>query len=442
MKPSFTPCFFSKASLCRLRRATTFVMSTSLKVVSMAAVFCACFSRSAMRFLRRVMRTRSSRAPAGRAAAGADGAGAAGVGATGAIVVLPRASRTASTSPLVSRPSLPEAAISLGSSLFSSISLRTAGASGSAAAAGFGVSLAGAFGVSLAAGLGAGAAAPSPITPSTAPTSTVLPASTRISLSVPAAGANTSSVTLSVSSSSSGSSTFIGSPTLFIHFATVASVTDSPRAGTTMFADMTTSIAERWDCGAPARSMLSEIQGLVDKECLLAVVAPQQAGCRRCRGGTADVEQAPLLVLDGGKDGFDLGAHERPGAHVARLFLAPEDLGLRPRAQLGGQRLGREREELLQSQEADVLDAAPLALLEQVVIDLAGAEDDALDLAVVAQRDVVVQHAVEGGARPHVRKLRDAQLVPQKGLRRHDDQGLAEVAMQLPSQRMEEVQRR
>ena len=42
-------------------------MSTSLKVVSMAAVFCASFSRSAMRFRSRVILTRSSR-PAGRAA--------------------------------------------------------------------------------------------------------------------------------------------------------------------------------------------------------------------------------------------------------------------------------------------------------------------------------------------------------------------------------------
>jgi hypothetical protein len=53
-----------------------------------------------------------------------------------------------------------------------------------------------------------------------------------ISASVPATGAGTSTVTLSVSSSTSGSSTATGSPTAFIHFATVASVTDSPSAGT------------------------------------------------------------------------------------------------------------------------------------------------------------------------------------------------------------------
>src|SRR5262249_47864972 len=239
---------------------------------------------------------------------GAVGVGAGIVGAAGAIVVLPRPSRKVSTSPLVSRPSLPEAAMSFGSSLFSSISLRTAGDSGSAASAGFGRSLTGALGASLAAGFGADAASPSPITPSTAPTSTVLPASTRISLSVPAAGANTSSVTLSVSSSSSGSSTFIGSPTLFIHFATVASVTDSPRAGTTRFAVMMASN------GALAGSVLGEIQCLVDEEGLLFVVATQQAGGRRGRGGTAHIKQAPLLVLDVGEHRFDLGADEGPGA--------------------------------------------------------------------------------------------------------------------------------
>src|SRR5262249_9192386 len=159
-------------------------------------------------------------------------------GGGGAIVVLPRPSRKVRTSPLVSRPSLPEAAISFGSRLFSSISLRTAGDSGSAAAAGFGGSLAGTLGASLATGFGAGAAAPSPITPSTAPTSTVVPASTLIALSTPATFAKTSRVTLSVSSSSNGSSTCTVSPTALNHLETVASVTDSPSGSTTMFVAM------------------------------------------------------------------------------------------------------------------------------------------------------------------------------------------------------------
>ncbi len=53
-----------------------------------------------------------------------------------------------------------------------------------------------------------------------------------ISASVPEAGALTSSVTLSVSSSTSGSSCFTASPGFLNHLATVASETDSPSVGT------------------------------------------------------------------------------------------------------------------------------------------------------------------------------------------------------------------
>ena len=62
MKPSFTPCFFSNSSLYSLRSAMTALMSTSLKVVSIAAVFCASFRRRAMVWRSRVIGTRSSRA--------------------------------------------------------------------------------------------------------------------------------------------------------------------------------------------------------------------------------------------------------------------------------------------------------------------------------------------------------------------------------------------
>jgi len=53
-----------------------------------------------------------------------------------------------------------------------------------------------------------------------------------ISASVPAAGAFTSTVTLSVSSSTSGSSASIVAPAAFSQRATVAEVTLSPRVGT------------------------------------------------------------------------------------------------------------------------------------------------------------------------------------------------------------------
>ncbi len=63
MKPSRVPlCFFSNASRYSVRSAIAADMSTSLKVVSMAAVFCASFSRLAMVRRSRVILTRSSRA--------------------------------------------------------------------------------------------------------------------------------------------------------------------------------------------------------------------------------------------------------------------------------------------------------------------------------------------------------------------------------------------
>src|SRR5262249_45519039 len=74
--------------------------------------------------------------------------------------------------------------------------------------------------------------APSAILPKSAPTATVSPSLAEISDSTPAAGAGTSIVTLSVSSSTSGSSTATASPGCLNHLPIVASVTDSPSAGT------------------------------------------------------------------------------------------------------------------------------------------------------------------------------------------------------------------
>src|SRR5258705_1865399 len=69
------------------------------------------------------------------------------------------------------------------------------------------------------------------ITASTVPTGTVVPGSTRIALSTPLAMAGISVVTLSVSTSKSGSSALTGSPTFLYQLATVPSVTVSPSCG-------------------------------------------------------------------------------------------------------------------------------------------------------------------------------------------------------------------
>ena len=96
------------------------------------------------------------------------------------------------------------------------------------AAAGLGASASRSEGV----GLTGEAAPPSAMMPSSAPTSTVSPSLTEISPKVPAAGAGTSTETLSVSNSTIGSSMATASPGFFNHWPTVASLTDSPRVGT------------------------------------------------------------------------------------------------------------------------------------------------------------------------------------------------------------------
>ena len=178
MKPSFTPCFFSKTSLYWLRSAMVAVMSTSLKVVSIAAMFCASFRRRAIVWRRRDIDTRSSRA----ASDGADGALAAGAGAAGMTRGLMSAagfSSAAMTSPLVMRPSLPVPAMAAASTLFSVTILRTAG---DKALLGLGRRR---RRIGLRAGASAGfaaapPAAPSSIDPRSAPTLTVLPAAASI----------------------------------------------------------------------------------------------------------------------------------------------------------------------------------------------------------------------------------------------------------------------
>ena len=76
---------------------------------------------------------------------------------------------------------------------------------------------------------------PSEIEPNTAPTSTVSPSLKLISDNVPLIGDGTSKFTLSVSSSTIASSAWTVSPSFFNHLETVASVILSPKVGTKIF---------------------------------------------------------------------------------------------------------------------------------------------------------------------------------------------------------------
>src|SRR5690606_676566 len=114
------------------------------------------------------------------------------------------------------------------------------------------------------------------------------------------------------------------------------------------------------------------------------------------------------------------------------------------------QRLGRERVELLDTQQIDVVDTALLALLVKVVIDLAGAQDDAPDLRILDELDrfvakilrIVPQKPVERAVARYLGNGRHRTLVAQKRFRRHEYQRLAEIALQLPPQYVEIIGRR
>src|SRR5215831_609421 len=146
--------------------------------------------------------------------------------------------------------------------------------------------------------------------PNTAPTGTLAPSWARISPRVPATGAGTSRVTLSVSSSATGSSSATASPGRFSHFETVASVIDSPSGGTLI------SVA------------ISGGERVGDQMRLLFDVPFEKTGRWRRRLGAAG-KACPLRGdLKASEDLLDPPVNEIPGAHILRLFLTPDDFSI------------------------------------------------------------------------------------------------------------------
>ena len=107
----------------------------------------------------------------------------------------------------------------------------TTGAGAGVGAATTGTGATSTTGAGEAAGGAATTAPASPTTPITAPTGTVSPSGTRISVKTPATGEGTSVSTLSVETSNKGSSAATVSPTFLNQRVIVPSVTVSPSCG-------------------------------------------------------------------------------------------------------------------------------------------------------------------------------------------------------------------
>src|SRR5450756_2311866 len=294
-------------------------------------------------------------------------------------------------SPLVTRPSLPEPGTVAASMPLSAEILRTDGASGASAGAALAAAGAtaatggGAAGLAAlagaAAGLAAAPAAPSLICPSNAPTATVSPSLAVISPSTPADGAGTSMVTLSVSSSTRGSSTATASPAFLNQRPMVASVTDSPSVGTRISVivwfllrhgrarpghpRLKVCHRER-KASAPLRAGHDEwwlsAQRVVEQCLELRQVLGHQTGGGGRRSRAAGVTRTLVRRIDLVQHPFEIGLDEMPRAHVARLFLAPDQFGLLETSEFLHQRLQRHRIELLEAHDVDAVSYTHLTL--------------------------------------------------------------------------------
>src|SRR6185295_3837125 len=148
---------------------------------------------------------------------------------------------------------------------------------------------------------------------------------------------------------------------------------------------------------------------------------------------------------------LDMRRDEIPGALVLRLFLAPDNLGLRKAVEFQCQHILREGIELFEAQDLNAALVARFARVHQVEIDFSAAQYDALYLLVVdefhrgrAGHDfgLIAQHAMERRTGAEIDEERGAALMAQKRLWRHQDERLAERAMHLAAQDMEIVRRR
>src|SRR5262245_55461915 len=165
-----------------------------------------------------------------------------------------------------------------------------------------------------------------------------------MSARTPAAGAGTSIVTLSVSSSTSGSSTATRSPGFLNHLPIVASVTDSPSVGTRMSVMFVSSLSPLSLCGRSSQRVFKDRLEL--REMLRHL-----ADCGRGGGRPPRIGDLSVLGVDLLQHPLEIGLDELERAHITRLFLTPGKLRLFEAAKLMHQRTQRHRIELLDAQQ-------------------------------------------------------------------------------------------
>ncbi len=130
-----------------------------------------------------------------------------------------------------------------------------------------------------------------------------------------------------------------------------------------------------------------------------------------------------------------------PSPLILRFLLAPRDVACaRITLELGGEFLARERVELLDTYNRDLVQLARPAFLQEIEIHLAAAEDDALDPLGIKLIDL--RHDNLETAARQLFQPRGRQFMPQQALRRQDDQWAPERPQHLTPQHVKHLPRR
>mmetsp|Transcript_11264 Transcript_11264/g.39232 ORF Transcript_11264/g.39232 Transcript_11264/m.39232 type:complete len:337 (+) Transcript_11264:147-1157(+) len=135
--------------------------------------------------------------------------------------------------------------------------------------------------------------------------------------------------------------------------------------------------------------------------------------------------------------------HVLPRAHVLGLLLCPHQLRVRVRTERGGcEVVVREGRHLLEANDGDVSHLARTPRLRELIVQRAGADDDAAHVLARRVQRLLGDDEAEGRAGPHLLDGAVAGAVVQEILRRGHNERLAEAPDHLSSQDVEEVGRR
>jgi len=173
----------------------------------------------------------------------------------------------------------------------------------------------------------------------------------------------------------------------------------------------------------------------------LHLVDLAHTGRRGGAHGSADISWSLLVAIDLTSSRHDARQAVAVRAHVLRFLLRKDDLSIGIPLDIAGNPIEREGGNLLNSYKSNIRATLLLAFGEELVVNLARAEDEGLNLIWIVPDIPVglVDDALEHLAGAHVLERRNASLVTEEILGRHNNQRLAEITVYLPSEAMEVV---